>query len=133
MPRQKKTIITCAITGAIHTPTMSDALPYTADDIAGQAIAAAEAGAAILHLHARRLRMPHPDGKMLDVTAELPEHFANSLAALGFSPELGDRAFAEAPQEDPKTVQKRAAKAHAKDRRRARRGERRSRGDRKRR
>jgi len=49
-----KTIITCAITGAIHTPTMSDALPYTADDIAAQAVAAAEAGAAILHLHARK-------------------------------------------------------------------------------
>ncbi|MCR9120985.1 MAG: 3-keto-5-aminohexanoate cleavage protein [Phyllobacteriaceae bacterium] len=48
-----KTIITCAITGAIHTPTMSDALPYTADDIASQAIAAAEAGASVLHLHAR--------------------------------------------------------------------------------
>ena len=52
--RQDKTIITCAITGAIHTPTMSDALPYTADDIATQAIDAAEAGASILHLHARR-------------------------------------------------------------------------------
>lgn len=51
---KQKTIITCAITGAIHTPTMSDALPYTADDIAGQAVAAAEAGASILHLHARR-------------------------------------------------------------------------------
>lgn len=53
MAKRNKTIITCAITGAIHTPTMSDALPYTADDIAGQAIAAAEAGASILHLHAR--------------------------------------------------------------------------------
>jgi uncharacterized protein (DUF849 family) len=52
MARQK-TIITCAVTGAIHTPTMSDALPYTADDIAQQAIAASEAGASILHLHAR--------------------------------------------------------------------------------
>ncbi len=50
---KRKTIITCAVTGAIHTPTMSDALPYTADDIANQAIEAAEAGAAILHLHAR--------------------------------------------------------------------------------
>ncbi|MGI9366904.1 MAG: 3-keto-5-aminohexanoate cleavage protein [Rhizobiaceae bacterium] len=50
---QKKTIITCAVTGAIHTPTMSDALPYTTDDIAMQAIDAAEAGASILHLHAR--------------------------------------------------------------------------------
>ncbi len=52
MARQK-TVITCAITGAIHTPTMSDALPYTADDIAAQALAASEAGASVLHLHAR--------------------------------------------------------------------------------
>ena len=51
--KNKKTIITCAITGAIHTPTMSDALPYTPEDIASQAIEAAKAGAAILHLHAR--------------------------------------------------------------------------------
>ena len=48
-----KVIITCAITGGIHTPTMSDALPITPNEIADQAIAAAEAGAAILHLHAR--------------------------------------------------------------------------------
>ena len=53
MARKPKTIITCAVTGAIHTPTMSDALPCTSDQIATQAIAAAEAGAAILHLHAR--------------------------------------------------------------------------------
>lgn len=53
MARKPRTIITCAVTGAIHTPTMSDALPYTYDQIAEQAIAAAEAGAAILHLHAR--------------------------------------------------------------------------------
>ena len=48
-----KIIISCAITGAIHTPTMSDALPYTPDQIAESAIEAAKAGAAILHLHAR--------------------------------------------------------------------------------
>jgi uncharacterized protein (DUF849 family) len=48
-----KVIITCAITGAIHTPTMSAALPITPAQIAEEAIAAAEAGAAILHLHAR--------------------------------------------------------------------------------
>ena len=54
MARQKKTVITCAITGGIHTPTMSDALPYTPDDLAAQAIAASEAGAAILHCHARK-------------------------------------------------------------------------------
>ncbi len=51
--KRQKTIITCAVTGAIHTPTMSDALPYTYDDIAQQAVEAAEAGASILHLHAR--------------------------------------------------------------------------------
>ena len=49
----KKVIITCAITGAIHTPTMSPYLPITPDEITADAIAASEAGAAILHLHAR--------------------------------------------------------------------------------
>ncbi len=48
-----KVIITCAITGGAHTPSMSDALPVTPQEIADQSIAAAEAGAAILHLHAR--------------------------------------------------------------------------------
>jgi uncharacterized protein (DUF849 family) len=58
-----KVIITCAVTGGIHTPTMSDALPVTPAQIAEQAIAAAEAGAAILHLHARDPRdgRPTPD------------------------------------------------------------------------
>ena len=50
---QGKVIITCAITGAIHTPTMSPHLPITADEIANDAIGAAQAGAAIVHLHAR--------------------------------------------------------------------------------
>ncbi|MEO0717630.1 MAG: 3-keto-5-aminohexanoate cleavage protein [Pseudomonadota bacterium] len=53
MPKQRKAIITCAVTGAIHTPSMSPHLPATPDEIAAQAIEAAEAGAAILHLHAR--------------------------------------------------------------------------------
>jgi 3,5-dioxohexanoate:acetyl-CoA acetone transferase len=48
-----KVIITCAVTGAIHTPTMSPHLPVTPDEIAEQALGAAEAGASILHLHAR--------------------------------------------------------------------------------
>lgn len=52
MARQK-IIISCAVTGGVHTPTMSDALPVTPDEIAEQSIAAAEAGAAIVHLHAR--------------------------------------------------------------------------------
>ena len=50
---KRKVIITCAVSGGIHTPTMSDALPYRPSDIASQAIEAAQAGAAILHLHAR--------------------------------------------------------------------------------
>jgi uncharacterized protein (DUF849 family) len=53
MKRSNKLIITCAVTGSIHTPTMSPHLPITPDEIAEQAIAAAEAGAAMLHLHAR--------------------------------------------------------------------------------
>jgi len=48
-----KVIITCAVTGSIHTPTMSPHLPITPDEIAEQGLAAVEAGAAILHLHAR--------------------------------------------------------------------------------
>jgi len=51
--QQDKVIISCAVTGSVHTPSMSPHLPYTPDDIARQAIDAAEAGAAILHLHAR--------------------------------------------------------------------------------
>lgn len=50
---QKKGIITCAVTGAIHTPSMSPWLPTTPEQIAQAAIEAARAGAAIVHLHAR--------------------------------------------------------------------------------
>jgi len=49
----RKVIITCAVTGSVHTPSMSPYLPVTPDQIAADAIAAAEAGASILHLHAR--------------------------------------------------------------------------------
>jgi uncharacterized protein (DUF849 family) len=63
MARTGKTIITCAVTGSIHTPTMSPYLPLTPDEIAEQAIGAAAAGAAILHLHARDPKdgRPTPD------------------------------------------------------------------------
>jgi uncharacterized protein (DUF849 family) len=57
-----KVIISCAITGSIHTPTMSPYLPYSPEDIARQAIEAAQAGAAILHLHARDPKTGHPSG-----------------------------------------------------------------------
>lgn len=56
-----KVIITCAVTGAIHTPSMSPHLPVTANQITEQAVAAAEAGAAILHLHARNPDTGQPD------------------------------------------------------------------------
>ncbi|ARP80652.1 3-keto-5-aminohexanoate cleavage protein [Bordetella genomosp. 8] len=58
--RQDKVIISCAVTGSVHTPTMSPHLPLTPDQIAAQAIEAAEAGAAILHLHARDPRDGRP-------------------------------------------------------------------------
>ena len=62
-PPARKIIISCAITGSIHTPTMSDALPITPAQITEQAIDAAKAGAAILHLHARNpaTGKPTPD------------------------------------------------------------------------
>src|SRR5690242_17723888 len=53
MPGPQKVIITCALTGSGHTPSMSPYLPYTVEDVVEQGVAAAEAGAAILHLHAR--------------------------------------------------------------------------------
>jgi uncharacterized protein (DUF849 family) len=56
-----KVIISCAITGSVHTPSMSPYLPVSPDEIAGEAIAAAEAGAAIVHLHARNPKSGKPD------------------------------------------------------------------------
>ena len=63
MAKRGKVVITCAVTGSIHTPTMSPHLPLTPDQVAEQAIGAAEAGAAILHLHARDPKdgRPTPD------------------------------------------------------------------------
>ena len=58
---QRKVIITCAVTGAIHTPSMSPHLPVTPEEIADAAIGAAEAGAAIVHLHARNPVNGQPD------------------------------------------------------------------------
>ena len=71
MAQSNKVIITCAVTGAIHTPSMSPYLPVTADQIAEAAIGAAEAGAAIVHLHARDEKTGRPD--------QTPEAFARFL------------------------------------------------------
>ena len=59
----RKVIITCAVTGSVHTPTMTPYLPITPDDIARESIAASEAGASIIHLHARNPKdgSPTPD------------------------------------------------------------------------
>jgi uncharacterized protein (DUF849 family) len=58
---RNKVIISCAITGSIHTPSMSPHLPVTAEEIARSALEAAEAGAAIVHLHARNPQDGRPD------------------------------------------------------------------------
>ena len=60
---KKKAIITCAITGSVHTPTMSDYLPITPKQIADEAVLACEAGAAVVHVHARNPEngAPSPD------------------------------------------------------------------------
>jgi uncharacterized protein (DUF849 family) len=66
-----KIIITCAVTGAIHTPSMSPHLPVTAEEITEAALGAADAGAAIVHLHARNVTDGRPD--------QTPEAFAPFL------------------------------------------------------
>lgn len=82
-----------------------------------------------LHLHARSLRIDQPSGGKLEVSADLPDHFAESLASLGFNADAGDAMartrFGPAPSP---TARKDKAKAHAKTVRKERRGERRSRG-----
>ncbi|GAA5233588.1 3-keto-5-aminohexanoate cleavage protein [Verticiella sediminum] len=60
MAKQKKVIVTCAVTGAIHTPTMSPHLPVTAEQIREAAVGAVQAGAAIVHLHAREPETGRP-------------------------------------------------------------------------
>ncbi|MCB1490029.1 MAG: 3-keto-5-aminohexanoate cleavage protein, partial [Bauldia sp.] len=74
MAAKDKVIITCAVTGAIHTPSMSPYLPITAQEIADAAIGAAEAGAAIVHLHARNPETGQPD--------QAPEAFAPFLQVI---------------------------------------------------
>lgn len=61
MAKTDPVIITCAVTGGIHTPTMSEHLPITPDEIIADALGAAEAGASILHLHARNPEDGRPD------------------------------------------------------------------------
>ena len=80
-----------------------------------------------LHLHARRLRIDHPDGGRIDVMAELPDHFAQTMASLGFDLELGDLPLDEVKYSETPEGKRKAVSAAAKSRRKERRGERRSR------
>ena len=81
----KKVIISCAITGAIHTPTMSPYLPFSPADIARQAIEAAEAGAAILHLHARDPETGEPNGDLATYMEFLPAIKAATNAVINLT------------------------------------------------
>ena len=81
-----------------------------------------------MHLHARRLIIEHPDGTPLDVEAPLPDHFAASLAQLGFNEADGE--YIPDPEgEPPREVKKSIAKQHAKQYRKERRGERKGRAE----
>lgn len=80
-----KIILTCAVTGSIHTPTMSDALPYKPQDIADQAVAAADAGAAILHLHARDPDDGRPSSDPAHYKAFLPQIKSRSDAIVNMT------------------------------------------------
>jgi len=92
-----KVIISCAITGAIHTPSMSAALPVTPEEIATSAIGAAEAGAAILHLHARNPETgePTPDEnvyfRFLPVIKQSTDAVINITTGGGLTMTLEDR------------------------------------------
>lgn len=72
-PGSRKVIISCAITGAIHTPTMSEFLPITPQQIIEDALGAAEAGAAVLHLHARNPENGKPDQTVEGFMKFLPQ------------------------------------------------------------
>ena len=80
-----KIIISCAVTGSIHTPSMSPHLPVTPEQIAEQSIGAAKAGAAILHLHARNPRTGRPSAAVADYMAFLPAIHAGTDAVINLT------------------------------------------------
>ncbi len=82
-----------------------------------------------MHLHARRIRIDHPDEGKIDVTAELPDHFATSMHTLGFDMALGNTDALDDRPPLSREQKKSQARAHAKTVRKERRGERRSRGE----
>lgn len=80
-----KIIITCAVTGSIHTPSMSPYLPVTADEITAHAVDAAEAGASILHLHARHPETGQPSAEVDHFMGFLPRIRQATDAVLNIS------------------------------------------------
>ncbi|MGV0911507.1 3-keto-5-aminohexanoate cleavage protein [Martelella sp. FOR1707] len=74
MAKRRKVIVTCAVTGSIHTPSMSPHLPVTPQEIADAAIGAAEAGASVVHLHARDPKTGAPD--------QSPERYSEFLQVI---------------------------------------------------
>ena len=105
-----KVIISCAVTGAIHTPSMSPHLPITPEEIAAQSIAAAEAGAAIIHLHARNPETgePTPDPavfmRFLPIIKQSTDAVVNITTGGGLGMTLEDRLAAPAAGQ-PRDVQ----------------------------
>jgi uncharacterized protein (DUF849 family) len=80
-----KVIISCAITGAMHTPSMSEALPITPAQIAAQSIEAAAAGAAIIHLHARNPADGEPTGRPEIYSQFLPQIHRQTTAVINLT------------------------------------------------
>jgi uncharacterized protein (DUF849 family) len=85
MAQNRKVIITCAVTGSIHTPSMSPYLPITAQQIADAAVGAAEAGAAIVHLHARNPQDGRPDQTPAAFRAFVPDIKARSNVVINLT------------------------------------------------
>ena len=94
--KQQRVIISCAVTGGVHTPTMTPHLPITPQQIADAAVGAAEAGAAIIHLHARDPVTGRPDqspeafGKFLPQIKERCDAVINITCLLYTSPSPRD-------------------------------------------
>ena len=85
MAKVRKVIITCAVTGSIHTPSMSPHLPVTADEITDAALGAAEAGASVLHLHARNQKDGSPDQSIDAFMRFLPRIKQNTDAVVNIT------------------------------------------------
>lgn len=85
MAKARKVIITCAVTGSIHTPSMNSNLPVTADEITDAALGAAEAGASVIHLHARDEATGRPDQSLEGFMRFLPRIKQNTEAVINIT------------------------------------------------